>query len=150
MGERFDCHALDTTVAREFSLEGPGLHTGETARVTLRPAPPGHGVVFVRPGSTAPVRIPARVEYVSSTRNATTLAAGEVAVSTVEHLLAALWAAGIDDVEIDVDGSEVPVLDGSAQPFAAALRHAGRRVRVGRPRARAAAPLLRRPRALPL
>ena len=117
----------EQTIAREFSLEGPGLHTGETARVTLRPASPGHGVVFVRPGSTAPVRIPARVEYVSSTRNATTLAAGEVAVSTVEHLLAALWAAGIDDVEIDVEGSEVPVLDGSAQPFAAALRHAGRR-----------------------
>ena len=117
----------EQTIAREFSLEGRGLHSGESSRVTLRPAPVGHGVVFVRAGSVPPVRIPARVECVASTRNATTLASGGEGVSTVEHLVAALWAAGIDDVEIDVDGPEVPVLDGSAQPFAVALRKAGRR-----------------------
>ena len=123
----------EQTIAREFSLEGVGLHSGESTRVTLRPARPGHGVVFVHAGSTPPVRIPARVECVASTQNATTLAAGGVGVSTVEHLLAALWAAGIDDVEIAVEGSEVPVLDGSAQPFAAALREVGRRSS-GKPR----------------
>ena len=117
----------EQTIAREFSLEGQGLHSGASSRVTLRPAPVGHGVVFVRTGSMPPDRIPARVECVASTRNATTLASGGAEVSTVEHLLAALWAAGIDDVEIDVEGPEVPVLDGSAQPFAAALRKAGSR-----------------------
>ena len=117
----------EQTIAREFSLEGLGLHSGEPSRVTLRPAPVGHGVVFVRPGSAPPVRIPGRVEFVTSTRNATTLAAGGATVSTVEHLLAALWAGGIDDVEIEIEGPEVPVLDGSARPFAAALREVGGR-----------------------
>jgi len=123
----------EQTIAREFSLEGLGLHSGESSRVTLRPAPVGHGVVFVRTGSTPPVRIPARVEYVASTRNATTLAAGGADVSTVEHLLSALWAAGIDNVAIEVEGPEVPVLDGSARPFAEALRKVGGRSS-GKPR----------------
>lgn len=115
----------EQTIARELSWEGVGLHTAEPARIRLRPAAPGHGIVFRCVEGATAIRIPARVEFVVSTRNATTLAAGGAAVATVEHLLAAFLGFGIDDVEVEVEGPEVPALDGSAKPFAEGLRKAG-------------------------
>jgi UDP-3-O-[3-hydroxymyristoyl] N-acetylglucosamine deacetylase len=122
---------LQRTIAREISCTGIGLHSGAPARLTLRPAPADSGVVFVRSreGSGEGIEIPARSELVSSTANATTLSVGGspkgVGVSTVEHLLATLRCLGIDNVRIEVDGPEVPVMDGSAAPFCALVRSAG-------------------------
>ncbi len=108
------------TVAVDFELGGIGLHSGKAARVRVCAAPPGHGRVFVRMDlNQAP--IPARSEQVSSTTLATTLSSSSgsslTSVSTVEHLLAAAYALGIDNLLIQVWGPEVPVLDGSAQPW---------------------------------
>lgn len=129
-----------TTVARSVAWRGIGLHSGRPAVVTVRPADPDTGLVFrARAGDgSTPIVIPADPDHVHSTARATTLAArtrSEAAtsptpaacVATVEHLLAALFALGIHNAWIDVEGGEVPALDGSAAPFAAQLRHAGTR-----------------------
>jgi UDP-3-O-[3-hydroxymyristoyl] N-acetylglucosamine deacetylase len=81
--------------------------------------------VFVRSDLSHPVEIPARPEFVTSTRFATTLGRGDVGVSTVEHLLAAVYSLGIDNVRVEVDGPEVPVMDGSSASFVFLLRAAG-------------------------
>lgn len=110
------------TVARPVRWSGVGLHTGEPSMVEVRPLESG-GVWF-RVGST---RFPALPSRVVDTRRCTTLGADGCRVSTVEHLLAALHAEEIESVEVEVRGPEVPALDGSAQPFAEALRAAGTR-----------------------
>lgn len=111
-----------TTLRDTIELEGVGLHTGLAARVRLRPAPAGSGFAFrVEDGVT----IPARAEYVVDTRRATVLGAEGRTVSTVEHLLSALFGMGVDNALIEVDGGEVPVLDGSARPFAEAIAAVG-------------------------
>lgn len=111
------------SLARDVSVRGVGLHSGKPSRVTLRPAEPGAGVVFVC-GAT---EIPARAEHVVSTRFATVLARDGARVSTVEHLLAALGGLGVDDARVEVDGDELPALDGGAAGFVALLRRAGLR-----------------------
>ncbi|MFT5585217.1 MAG: UDP-3-O-[3-hydroxymyristoyl] N-acetylglucosamine deacetylase [Cognaticolwellia sp.] len=105
-------------MALDFELGGIGLHSGAPARVRVCAAPPGHGRVFVRMDlDQAP--IPARSEQVSATTLATTLtsSSGRASVSTVEHLLASAYALGIDNLLVQVWGPEIPVLDGSAQPW---------------------------------
>jgi UDP-3-O-[3-hydroxymyristoyl] N-acetylglucosamine deacetylase len=99
----------------EFS--GVGLHTGAAARVRIHPAPPSSGLVF-RLGENGPL-VPALAEHVVDTRRATVIGAQGRTLSTVEHLLSALFALGVDNALIEADGPEVPVLDGSAAPFAA-------------------------------
>lgn len=119
-----------TTVARSVEWRGIGLHSGQPAIVVVRPAEPDTGLVFrVADGAGGePVEIPANPEHLHSSVRATTLAAPPHArVATVEHLLAALFALGIHNAWIDVEGGEVPALDGSAAPFAVRLRRAGRR-----------------------
>ncbi len=96
--------------------------------MTLKPAPAGHGVVFVRTDLTPNVEIPALSAFVVDTTYATSLGKGEVRVGTVEHLLAALCGLGIDNVRIELDGPEVPIMDGSAAPFAYLIKSAGIRV----------------------
>ena len=113
--------------ARAVSARGVGLHSGKPSRVTLGPAEPGAGIVFVC-GAT---EIPARAEHVVSTRFATVLARDGVRVSTVEHLLAALSGLGVDDARVEVDGDELPALDGGAAGFVALLRRAGLRAGPG-------------------
>jgi len=108
------------TIVNEFTLRGVGLHTGEASCVMVRPRE-GGGRVF-RCGDAV---IPARVEYVADTRRCTTLAADGMQVRTVEHLLAACYLAGIDHAEIEVDGPELPILDGAAQVWLMAIRAAG-------------------------
>ncbi len=113
------------TIAEKISCTGIGLHTGEPVQLTLHPARAGTGIVFVRSDLAHPVEIPARREFVMSTQMATTLGVGDATVSTVEHLLSALYALGVDNVRIEVDGPEVPVMDGSAASFVFLIRSAG-------------------------
>jgi UDP-3-O-[3-hydroxymyristoyl] N-acetylglucosamine deacetylase len=109
------------TLARPFVVEGRGLHSGAFVRLTARPAPPHHGLVYVLGGH----RVPARVTSVTGTQLATTLGQGAQRVAMVEHLGAALYTAGVDNLEIEVEGGEVPVLDGTARPWVEAIEKAG-------------------------
>lgn len=112
------------TIAREAALEGVGLHLGVPCRLVFRPAPAGSGIVFRRvdlPG--APV-VPALVEAAVQVERRTQIGTGAEAVHTVEHVLAAVAGALVDDLVIDIDGPEPPIMDGSALPFLEALRAA--------------------------
>jgi UDP-3-O-[3-hydroxymyristoyl] N-acetylglucosamine deacetylase len=116
------------TLARPASLMGRGLHTGRACKVTLLPAQPGHGVIFRRlDKNRAPVSVPAALDLRISQPLCTALKSREgPVVRTTEHLLAALRACGIDDVLVDMTSEELPILDGSAQPWITALCDAGR------------------------
>jgi UDP-3-O-[3-hydroxymyristoyl] N-acetylglucosamine deacetylase len=116
------------TLKRPVALDGVGLHSGSTVHLRLMPAREDHGIVFTRVDLPGKPSLPARCEYVVDTSLATTLGQGPVKIATVEHLLAALAGLGIDNCRIEVDGPEVPIMDGSAEPFAAAVLEAGIRV----------------------
>lgn len=113
------------TVARPAVLEGIGLHLGVQCRITFQPAPARQGIYFRRTDCPGLPRIRAHVSEVSGSDRSTQLGKGAHAVHTVEHVLAAVTGMGIDDVTIDMDGPEPPILDGSAAPFLAALSEAG-------------------------
>ncbi|HSB10429.1 MAG TPA: UDP-3-O-acyl-N-acetylglucosamine deacetylase [Blastocatellia bacterium] len=113
-----------TTLRRAVSLSGHGLHTGEPSRITLRPAPAYSGYVFRRTDLNN-FEIPAAPQYVARVSYATTLMRQGVMISTVEHLLAALAGSQIDNCIIDVDSLEVPIVDGSAEPFIEKIEEAG-------------------------
>jgi UDP-3-O-[3-hydroxymyristoyl] N-acetylglucosamine deacetylase len=104
---------------------GIGLHTGKKVNLTLRPAQPETGVVFRRVDLPSPVDIPARPELVGDTRLSSCLVKGEAKVHTIEHLMSALAGLGVDNVYVDLDGPEVPIMDGSAAPFVLLLQQAG-------------------------
>jgi UDP-3-O-acyl N-acetylglucosamine deacetylase len=111
------------TVKRSISLEGIGLHSGEPARVTMGPAGADTGILFRAGDGTL---IPANADHVVDSNSATTIGAFGVRVRTIEHLMAAAAALGIDNLLVDIDGPEVPAADGSAKPFVDLLRSAGR------------------------
>lgn len=113
------------TIAEKVSCTGIGLHSGAPVHLTLQPARVGSGVVFVRTDLPTPIEIPARPEYVVDTTMATTIGVGDATVGTIEHLLAALHGLGIDNVRVELDGPEVPVMDGSAASFVFLIRVAG-------------------------
>ena len=113
------------TLKNLVSASGVGLHTGQKARVSLRPAPPDTGVVFRRIDLATPVDIPARADLVSDTRLASCLMRDGAKVHTVEHLMSALGGLGIDNVYVDLDAAEVPIMDGSASPFVLLIQQAG-------------------------
>ena len=115
--------AVQCTVRAPIGCVGVGVHSGATVAVRLVPAPVGHGIVFLR--TDLGLRIPALFDSVADTRLCTVLAAGGARVGTVEHLMAALRAAGIDNLLIEVDGAELPILDGSAEPWLFLLDCAG-------------------------
>ncbi|RLA61314.1 MAG: UDP-3-O-[3-hydroxymyristoyl] N-acetylglucosamine deacetylase [Gammaproteobacteria bacterium] len=104
---------------------GIGLHTGQDVCLTLNPAPVDTGIVFRRVDLDPVVEIPARAENVGDTTLSTCLVVDQHRVSTVEHLLAAMWGLGVDNAFIDVSAAEVPIMDGSAGPFVLMLRSAG-------------------------
>jgi len=104
---------------------GVALHSGEKVFLTLRPAPVNTGIVFNRTDLCPVVQIPAKVANVSATEMATTISANGASVSTVEHLLSAFAGLGIDNAFVDVTGSEIPIMDGSAAPFIFLLQSAG-------------------------
>ena len=113
------------TVAAVVELEGPGLLTGEHCRLRLHPAEPGTGRVFVRTDLEPAVEIPALVKFARRAERRTILELGEVRVQTVEHLLAALAGLEIDNVRIELDSTEPPGFDGSAQVFVEAILEVG-------------------------
>jgi len=104
---------------------GVGLHTGQKVRMVLRPAPPDSGIVFRRIDLASPVDILARAENVGEARLASTLIKDGVKVHTVEHLMSALAGLGIDNAFVDLDAPELPIMDGSASPFALLIQQAG-------------------------
>lgn len=120
-------------IRRQSTLRAPAvtasvaLHNGEHTRLVMRPAPIGNGLRFVRTDITDRDNIvPVRPDLVTGVRNCTTLSnAAGVNVSTIEHLLAALNAAGIDNLDIELDGAELPALDGSSEPFLKLIEQVG-------------------------
>jgi len=120
---------MQATLRQPFRFEGVGLHTGSPASVEVRPARVDDGVSFTLDGT----RVPATVEYVVDTSRATVLGLGEKTVSTTEHLLSALFAMGVSNAEIAVEGPELPACDGSSAEFVAAIVECGLELQ-GRPR----------------
>jgi UDP-3-O-[3-hydroxymyristoyl] N-acetylglucosamine deacetylase len=112
---------MQATLREAIHFEGIGLHTGVQAAVDVRPAVADDGITFVL-GRT---RVPATVEHVIDTSRATVLGAAGASVSTTEHLLSALFAMGVSNAEIVVDGPEVPAEDGSGAVFSAAIAASG-------------------------
>ncbi len=113
------------TIGREVGLEGIGIHSGEHATVSLHPAEPGAGIVFRRTDLPGTPAVPATLDHVVGTELGTTIGRGEARILTVEHLMAALGASGVDNLRVDVSGPEIPIRDGSFQDFLDALDSAG-------------------------
>jgi UDP-3-O-[3-hydroxymyristoyl] N-acetylglucosamine deacetylase len=112
------------TIRKPVSLSGIGLHSGKPVQVTIAPAPPDFGIVFRVPGHAEP--IPAAPESVVDSHYATSIGRNGTKIQTVEHLLAAAAGLGLDNLDVTVDGTEIPAADGSAKPFVALLTAAGR------------------------
>jgi UDP-3-O-[3-hydroxymyristoyl] N-acetylglucosamine deacetylase len=106
-------------------ISGIGLHSGHQTTVKIHPAPAGSGRVFVRTDLTDSPVIPALIESVHTTTLSTELQSGTASIRTVEHLLASLTALGVRDARIEIDGLEVPLLDGSAKVWVEAIQNAG-------------------------
>ncbi|TRW91433.1 UDP-3-O-acyl-N-acetylglucosamine deacetylase [Candidatus Methylobacter oryzae] len=113
------------TLKNTIRATGVGLHTGDKVYLTLRPAEANTGIRFRRVDLPTPVTILATPENVGETMLSTTLVAGDVKISTIEHLLSAFAGLGIDNAIIDVSAAEVPIMDGSAGPFVFLLQSAG-------------------------
>ncbi len=107
------------TLTTEYTFEGRGLHTGKYAHLTLKPAPAGYGIRFVR--TDVGVEIPALASHISRTDRSTTISEGEVSVVTIEHVMSALTGLGVDNARIEIDNEEVPILDGSAERYVRAV-----------------------------
>lgn len=105
------------TIKKPVHAIGIGVHTGDKVRMTLRPAGENTGITFVRTDAKASAPIRATAENVSDTTLSTSLGTGDVQVSTVEHLMSALWGLGIDNLVVELSSEEVPIMDGSAAPF---------------------------------
>ncbi|HDH11901.1 MAG TPA: UDP-3-O-[3-hydroxymyristoyl] N-acetylglucosamine deacetylase, partial [Nitrospirae bacterium] len=115
---------LQNTLKNEIFINGQGLHTGRNISMRLMPAPADTGIVFIRTDKGS-IRIKAAVSSVSDTTFATTLASEGVKIGTVEHLLAAFAGLNIDNVYVELDGPEVPIMDGSSLPFVSGIMEAG-------------------------
>jgi len=126
-------NTVKMNIRRQSTLRAPAvtasiaLHNGQHTRLVMRPAPIGNGLRFVRTDITDRDNVvPVRPDLVTGVRNCTTLSnAAGVDVSTIEHLMAALSAAGIDNLDIELDGSELPALDGSSEPFLQLIEQVG-------------------------
>ncbi len=105
------------TLAREVSIKGSALHTGDAVTLTMKPAPVDHGIVFRRIDLHGAPELKPRVDLVTDLVRATTIQSGHAKIHTVEHVLSALHGCGVDNVVIEMDASEPPIMDGSAQPF---------------------------------
>jgi UDP-3-O-[3-hydroxymyristoyl] N-acetylglucosamine deacetylase len=116
------------TVAAEVSCVGVSLHSGDMVNMVIRPSQPHTGITFVRTDiDAAQAVVPATYDAVVETTLGTTIANKHgVTVSTIEHVMAALWGAGIDNARIELNGPEVPIMDGSSEPFVFLLECAGR------------------------
>lgn len=116
---------MQTTLKNAIAQSGIGLHSGHQTQVRILPAPPGSGRYFIRTDLANSPQIPAHVSSVSQTVLSTQLGDGEASVRTVEHLLAALQGMGVTNAQIEIDGPEVPLLDGSARIWAESIASVG-------------------------
>jgi UDP-3-O-[3-hydroxymyristoyl] N-acetylglucosamine deacetylase len=112
------------TIRKVVEMEGIGLHSGKPGRIRIAPAPPNTGIIFSLPSHGH--SIPAAPESVVNSHYATTIGHNGARIQTVEHLMAAAAGLGLDNLEVEVDGPEIPAADGSAKPFVALLASAGR------------------------
>lgn len=117
--------SFQQTIKEPITISGVGIHTGQSVIMTIKPAEPNTGFVFQRIDLPGSPKVKADVDNVTETMRSTTLEANGAKVSTIEHLLASLVGTGIDNALIEINGDEVPILDGSAAPFVAALTKAG-------------------------
>ncbi len=113
------------TINKPVFFSGHGLHTGLKVNMELHPAPDNHGVRFQRTDLSGEPVIEATADYVTATQRGTTLQKGDVVISTIEHILSALYGHGADNVLIKIDGPEVPILDGSAKQYSDELMKCG-------------------------
>jgi len=113
------------TLAKPASFSGTALHTGEKVTLKLQPAPVDHGIKFKRKDLQDEPTIDARIENLKTVERATTIGEGSVRVHTVEHVLAALWAMGVDNAVVEMDANEPPIGDGSAQGYVDLIKKAG-------------------------
>jgi UDP-3-O-[3-hydroxymyristoyl] N-acetylglucosamine deacetylase len=113
------------TLKSLVSATGVGLHTGQKVRMSLRPAQPDTGIVFRRLDLPGAADLPARADLVGETRLCSCLVSGTTRIYTIEHLMSALYGLGVDNAYVDLDGPEVPIMDGSAAPFVLLIQQAG-------------------------
>ena len=113
------------TLAASISFEGKGLHTGLQVKMTVNPAEENHGITFRRVDLDNAPEVPALCEYVSDTSRGTTIEKGEAKVSTIEHIVSALWTLGVDNASIDINAPETPIMDGSALEYATRINEVG-------------------------
>lgn len=113
------------TIAAETSIKGVGIHSGQMVEMNLKPADPNTGIVFQRTDLDGKPTVKADVDNVVETTRSTTIEANGARISTIEHLLAALVGCKVDNVLIEINGPEVPILDGSAAPFVEAIKNTG-------------------------
>src|SRR6266568_9310752 len=116
---------LQHTVGKSASLSGTSLHTGEKVSLKVHPAPVDHGIKFKRKDLQDEPTIDARIDNLKMVERATTIGEGSVRVHTVEHVLAALSAMGVDNAIVEMDANEPPIGDGSAQPYVDVIKKAG-------------------------
>ena len=113
------------TLSKSVRLDGVGLHSGEQIEMILNPAPEDTGIKFIRTDLNPPVEIPALANLVTRTDRGTTLEKDGIEIQTTEHLLAALFAASVSNCIIEINGPEIPIMDGSSKPFSDAITKAG-------------------------
>ena len=113
------------TLASQISINGVGIHTGQNVDMILKPAEPNTGIVFKRVDLAGSPSVKADVDNVVETTRSTTIEANGARVGTIEHLMAALTGSQVDNAVIEINGPEVPILDGSSEPFVAAIQKAG-------------------------
>jgi UDP-3-O-[3-hydroxymyristoyl] N-acetylglucosamine deacetylase/3-hydroxyacyl-[acyl-carrier-protein] dehydratase len=113
------------TLGSSISFSGKGLHTGVVVNMTVNPAPENNGIVFRRIDIEGQPSVPALCEYVTDTSRGTTIESGEAKVSTIEHIVSALWSMGVDNAIIDIDGPETPIMDGSAREYVQRIGEVG-------------------------
>ncbi len=113
------------TVGKVAGFTGTALHTGEKATLRLHPAPVDHGIKFKRKDLQDEPTIDAKIENLKTVERSTTIGEGSVRVHTVEHVLAALSAMGVDNAIVEMDANEPPIGDGSAQPYVDLIKKAG-------------------------
>src|SRR5437763_9390300 len=116
---------LQHTLAKSAGFSGTALHTGEKVTLKLHPAPVDHGIKFRRKDLQDEPTIDAKIDNLKTVERATTIGEGPVRVHTVEHVLAALWAMGVDNTVVEMDANEPPIGDGSAQSYVDLIRKAG-------------------------
>src|ERR1700758_443401 len=116
---------LQQTLAKTAGFSGTSLHTGEKVTLKLHPAAVGHGIKFKRKDLPEEPTIDARIEHLKTVERATTIGEGSIRVHTVEHVLSALSAMGVDNAIVEMDANEPPIGDGSARAYVEVIKKAG-------------------------